>query len=77
MRCRYQLGSFCSRHVLKLIVNKQHYIRDTLYNAENVYLEMGRTQLYRLSHVDVHTVAQNQYTWKKMDTIHFFVMTLC
>ena len=32
----------------------------------------GRAQLYRLSLVDAHTVAQNQYTVKKFDNIHFF-----
>ena len=38
---------------------------------------MGRAQLYRLSLVDAHTVAQNQYTGHKFDSIHFFVMALC
>ena len=39
---------------------------------------MGRAQLYRLSLVDAHTVAQNQYTGKKFDNIHFvFVIALC
>ena len=33
--------------------------------------------MYRLSLVDAHTVAQNQYTGKKFDNIHFFVMALC
>ena len=33
--------------------------------------------MYRLSLVDAHTVAQNQYTGKKIDNIHFFVMALC
>ena len=27
--------------------------------------------------VDAHTVVQNQYTGKKFDNIHFFVMALC
>ena len=33
--------------------------------------------MYRLSLVDAHTVAQNQYTGKKFDNIHFFVMAFC
>ena len=34
--------------------------------------------MYRLSFVDAHTVAQNQYTGKKFDNINFvFVMALC
>ena len=34
--------------------------------------------LSRLSLVNAHTVAQNQYTGKKFDIIHFFfVMALC
>ena len=34
--------------------------------------------MYRLSLVDAHTVAQNQYTGNKFDIIHFvFVMALC
>ena len=33
--------------------------------------------MYRLSLVDAHTVAQNQYSGKKCDNIHFFVMALC
>ena len=39
---------------------------------------VGSTQLYRLSLVEAHTVAQNQYTGKEFDNIHFFfVMALC
>ena len=39
---------------------------------------VGRAQLYRLSLVDAHTVAQNQCMGKKIDNIHFvFVMALC
>ena len=38
---------------------------------------MGRAQLYRLSLVDAHTVAQNQYTGKKLTIFTFFVMALC
>ena len=33
---------------------------------------VGRAQLYRLSLVDAHTVAQNQYTGTKFDNIHLF-----
>ena len=34
--------------------------------------------MYRLSLVDAYTVAQNQYSGKKFDNIHFvFVMALC
>ena len=33
---------------------------------------VGRAQMYRLSIVDAHTVAQNQYIGKKIDNIHFF-----
>ena len=35
-------------------------------------IRVGRALLYRLSLVDAHTVAQNQYTGKKFDNIHFF-----
>ena len=38
---------------------------------------MHNKLLYRLSLVDAHTVAQNQYTGNKFDDIHFFVMALC
>ncbi len=34
---------------------------------------VGRAQLYRLSLVDAHTVAQNQYTGNKFDNIHLFL----
>ena len=33
---------------------------------------VGRAQLYRLSLVDAHTVAQNQYTGQKCGNIHLF-----
>jgi hypothetical protein len=39
--------------------------------------QVGRAQLNRSSPVDAHTVAQNQYTGKQFDDIHFFVMALC
>ena len=33
--------------------------------------------MYRLSLVDAHTVAQNQYTGKNLTIFTFFVMALC
>ena len=33
--------------------------------------------MYRLSRVDAHTVAQNQYTGKNLTMDTFFVMALC
>ena len=38
---------------------------------------VGRAQLYRLSLVDAHTVAQNQYTGIFFTIFTFFVMALC
>ena len=45
--------------------------------SHNMGARVGRAQLYRLSLVDAHTVAQNQYPGNKFDNIHFFVMALC
>ena len=38
---------------------------------------VGKAQLYQLSLVDAHTVAQNQYTGKNVTIFTYFVMALC
>ena len=40
--------------------------------------KLGESTVVSIALIDAHTVAQNQYTGKKFDNIHFvFVMALC
>ena len=57
--------------------NKLHAIEPMVNITKSYRLprrvpRVGRGQLYRLSFVDAHTVAQNQYTGKTFDNVHFF-----